>query len=692
MKQKRNAICIVLTLLLLLSLPFPFAFAETETAEQPIIILHTNDIHSRADGDLGYASVKGWKTYYESLGNPVLLLDAGDSLHGLPVANLSGGENIVELMNAVGYTAMTPGNHDFNYGTKRLIELSKLMEFDLLSANFTDSSGEPVFTASKLYQAGSRTVGIVGISTPETLTKTDPRNVSGYEFNPAKMAALVQAEIDALKADGADYVVALGHLGIDASSEPYRSTDLIPQLSGLTVFVDGHSHSALEKGQTVKDKDGNDVLLAQTGTQAEALGMVTIDGDTVTASLITEPKEDPSIKALLEEKNAEIAPTLAEVVASTDVPLDGNRDPGVRTKETNLGDLAADALRYVSGADIALTNGGGIRTSLAAGEVTYGDMNAVFPFGNTVVTIEITGTDLLAALQNGTAYAPAAAGSFAQVSGMSYEVLTYLAKDRVQNVMIGNEPLDLAKTYTLATNDFLYAGGDSYTMFANYPKSGEFGALDEALIAYVAEGLGGSVGSDYKDAQGRITVTLPPFADINAHWAASSITEVTEEGLFAGVTETTFQPDEPMTRAMFVTVLAKLDAAELTGYTESPFSDVDINSWYGVSAAWAAKNGIVSGIDEGLFAPNEAVTREQIAVMLTNYCKYKGTGPQGAWAILLDYTDLNAISEWAGEGVMFSTMKAYMSGYPDGSFRPQKTATRAEVASVMAQFSEVQAE
>lgn len=683
MRKHRKALSIILTVVMVLSLQLAPVFGATT---DPIVILHTNDVHSNVDGNLGYASVKGWKDHYEGQGSAVLVLDAGDSIHGLPVANLSEGESIIDIMNAVGYVAMTPGNHDFNYGTQRLIDLSKVMKFDLLSANFTDNQGNLVFPAAKIYKAGDKNIGIVGISTPETATKTNPLNVQGYKFNETEMAKLVQEQIDHLKADGADYVIALGHLGVDTESAPYRSTDLIGQVTGLDIFIDGHSHTTLENGEVVKDKAGKDVLLAQTGTQLAAIGKITINGDKLAASLIKEKKEDAAIKAIIDAEKAEIKPMLEKVVAKTGVKLDGNRDPGVRTQETNLGNLAADALRYAGGADIALTNGGGIRTSVEIGDITYEQLNAVFPFGNVVVTIDITGEDLLAALEHGTKSAPAANGGFPQVSGMSYEVHTYLDKDRVKNVMVNNQPLDLKKTYKLATNDFTQVGGDGYTMFGKYARTGIYGALDEALVTYIAKGLGGSVGNEYAKNQGRIKIMLTPYQDVTSHWAKEAIAKVVDKGLFSGVSATSFQPNAPMTRAMFVTVLGRASAVDVSEYKEASFADVKVDTWYGGYVEWASDKGIVSGVGNDKFDPNAAITREQMAAILTNYCTFIEEGPAEGFEPDMKYIDVSKISAWAVEGVGFVSAKAFVSGYPDGSFGPQKTATRAEVAVIMGLF------
>ncbi|MBQ9988983.1 MAG: bifunctional metallophosphatase/5'-nucleotidase [Clostridia bacterium] len=478
--------------------------APTNTAD--IVILHTNDVHSRVDDNLGYAAVKTVKESEISAGNHVLLLDAGDALHGLPIANLSEGRDIVQIMNAVGYSAMVPGNHDFNYGTAMLLELSEEMDFPLLSCNFLKGS-TPVFTGHAVFEFEGVRVGVIGVSTPETATKTNPLNVEGHTFSEADLVSVVQKSIRAAQKEGAQYIVLLTHLGLDEESKPFRTSDLVSQLTDVTVVIDGHSHTELPEGLTVQDKEGQNVLIAQTGDYLTSIGKVTIHTDgTVTAQLITEAKKDAAITDLIEDKKEAIAPKLAVVIGQSNVLLNGERDPGVRTEETNLGDLCADALRYVGNAQVALTNGGGIRTSVAPGSITYGMMNAVFPFGNTVCTLNIKGADLLKALEVGTAACPAAAGGFPQVSGMSFEIHTYLEENRVQNVMIGHEPLDPERMYTLATNDYLYIGGDGFSMLPQCEKIGEYGALDEALITYLDEQLGGTVPEAYNSSAGRIII------------------------------------------------------------------------------------------------------------------------------------------------------------------------------------------
>jgi len=662
--------------------------AEATDYTDKLVILHTNDSHSRVDTNLGFAAVAAAKSYYESLGANVLLLDAGDTLHGLPLANLSTGGNIVEIMNAVGYDAMAPGNHDFNYGTNRLLALADMMDFPLLSANYTTKAGKLVFDGSVVLEAGNAKVGVVGISTPETAYKTSPLNTAGYTFNGDSMAELVQAQIDALLAQDVDYIIALGHLGIDEESAPWRSTDIIAGVSGLDAFVDGHSHTALSEGMIVQDKDGNDVVLAQTGEYLKNIGMLTLDGETITAGFVdTEGLEpDADVTALIGSINTDLMPLLNEVVASTTVNLNGERAPGNRTEETNLGDLAADALRYVSGADVALTNGGGIRVSLPIdhtnpedeaayiagtepGQITYGDLNAVFPFGNVVVTIDITGADLLAALEHGTKSAPEAAGGFPQISGISFTLNTSRTENRVSDVLINGQPLDLTATYSLATNDFTQVGGDDYTMLAGYAKTGEYSALDEALIAYITEELGGVIGEEYAAPQGRITTQASPvyFDDVRPDdWFYSSVNYVYENGIMMG-TDTGFAPNTTMTRGMMITILHRLAGTPETKAAASAyFDDVADGAWYADAVAWAYENGITYGVEDRLFAPMDTMTCEQLVTFLYRVADEQlgisiADSQEAYWETVREAIGSPALSDGATRAQAACVLEAFMT-------------------------------
>lgn len=719
MKTKHRLLSLILAVAMVFSLSVSAMAAETPDMSGQLVILHTNDSHSRVNDNLGFATVAAAKTYYESLGADVLLLDAGDTLHGLPVANLTKGENIVEIMNAVGYDAMTPGNHDFNYGTDRLAELSALMDFPLLSANFTRSDGSLVFEGSAILEAGDLKVGVVGISTPETASKANPLYTAGYSFNPNDIAAKVQAQIDALSAEGVDYIIALGHLGIDEESAPWRSTDVIAQVTGLDAFIDGHSHSALEAGMIVKDKDSNDVILAQTGNYISNIGIITLDSDTITAGFVdTEGLEgDTDVAALIAEMKAELSPLLNEIVANTSVNLNGERAPGNRTEETNLGDLATDALIYVSGADVALTNGGGIRTSLPidhtnpedtanyiegakAGDITYGDLNAVFPFGNIVITIEITGADLLAALEHGTKSTPEASGGFPQVSGMSFTLHTDRTENRVTDVMIGGEPLDLEKTYILATNDFTQVGGDDYTMLVSCAVTGYYGGLDEALIEYVTDELDGVIGGEYTEPQGRITITQDSyFSDVSvSDWYYSSVNYVYENSIMNGTGEGVFEPNTTMSRAMMVTLLYRVAGSPSPEQSASAyFYDVEDGQWYSDAIAWAYESGVTSGTGEtnggkDAFAPTAVMTREQLVTFLYRYADEQlgvvtAASIEAYWETAEgSFSDFDQINEWAQTAVVYCAANGIVSGMGDGAFNPGGSATRAQAAKIFEVF------
>jgi len=453
------------------------------------VIMHTNDSHARVvpnsySGYMGFTAVSALKKSYEAAGAKVILLDAGDTLHGLPFANLVQGKSIVEIMNLIGYDAMTPGNHDFNYGTDTLIKLSSTMKFPLISANITKKdNGNDFLKDHFIIEENGVKYGIFGLSTPETAFKTNPKNVATIEFtNPITAAA---KEVEELKAEGATVIIALAHLGLDKSSV-YTSEMVAEQVSGIDLMIDGHSHTVLEEGK----KAGN-TLIVSTGDYIENIGVVMIDsqGD-MKADLINGTEftdTDPEVDHLVAAYSTEQEALLSEKVGYSTVYLDGVREH-VRAGETNLGDLTADALRYVTGADVAITNGGGIRASIEIGDITKKDIVTVFPFGNYVVTKYVTGASLLAALEQGASAYPEPLGAFLQVSGITYTIdTTKSAGSRIVNPMVNGTALDLTKKYLLASNDFVFVGGDGYTMLADYKVTNEFGAMEDVITEYLGE-------------------------------------------------------------------------------------------------------------------------------------------------------------------------------------------------------------
>ena len=311
-------------------------------------------------------------------------------------------------MNQVGYDIFTPGNHEYDYQMPRMLELMDMLDATVVSSNFLDlSTGESVFAPYTILSYGDVDVAYVGITTPESFPKSTPAYFQDEDGNylysfceDESGQALydnVQASVDAARTEGADYVVAVAHLGVDVSSAPWRSTDVIANTHGIDVMIDGHSHTAID-GQEVLNEDGETVLLNQTGTKLAALGQVVIDPDTgeISAGLITEYQErDQDTQAFVDSINQEFSTVLSQVVASTDVALT-TVDPStgeriIRSQETNLGDLCADAYREVLDADVGLINGGGIRADIAAGEITYGDIISVHPYNNQATSVRVTG-------------------------------------------------------------------------------------------------------------------------------------------------------------------------------------------------------------------------------------------------------------------------------------------------------------
>ena len=510
--------------------------------EGGIVVLYTNDIHCAVNEDeenqvLGYARIAGLKKQLEAEGNDVILADMGDAIQGDVIGTLSEGEYIIDIMDQVGYDLAVPGNHEFDYGMDQFLSLAEEASF---------SSGEPVFEPYEMMEAGGKTIAFIGICTPKTITSSTPKYfqnedgefIYGFEQDEDGTALYecVQEAADSARDEGADYVIALSHLGIDASCTPWTSSEVIENTSGIDVFLDGHSHSVIE-GETVKNKDGENVLLTSTGTKLSSVGELTIAEDgTFSSALISGGMEaDPETEAYINDINTEFEGILNEVVAETDVALVVN-DPAttdqeepvrlVRTSETNLGDLCADAYRAVTGADIGFCNGGGIRADIAAGDITYSDIISVQPFGNEICMVEATGQQILDALEMGVMDLPAESGGFQQVSGISFEIHTYLDSSvqldadgmfqsvdgeyRVQNVKVNGEDLDPEKTYTVASHNYMLKnGGDGFNMFQNCNMPLEDIMLDnQALIQYITEDLGGTVGEQYADPYGEDRIVI----------------------------------------------------------------------------------------------------------------------------------------------------------------------------------------
>ena len=564
--NKKVFACLLAVVMLLGLIVVPAASkAEGEEAKE-IVILYTNDVHCGIVDGMGYAGVARVKAAYEAAGKEVILVDNGDATQGDVIGTLSKGEAIIELMNEVGYDVATIGNHEFDYGMDQFNKNVSLAKFQYVCCNFLNDNGEAVLKPYTIVEKAGKKIAFVGIDTPEAFTKSTPvyfqDGEGNYIFsfcegnNGQDLYDKVQETVDAARAEGADYVIALAHLGIDYQSAPWMSTDVITNTTGIDAVLDGHSHSVIP-GDAVKNKDGENVILTSTGTKLDNVGIFTIDGEGKMSSMLLDAdaiKFMDAVGALTEDNGAgeAVAAAIAKndelvntVVAKTSVTLTttdpvavdekGNAIRIVRSQETNLGDLCADAYRAMGQADIAFVNGGGIRANIAEGDITYGQIIKVHPYGNALCVVEATGQEILDALEMSVSSLPGESGGFLHVSGLKFTVdmnvdstvvknekkeFVEVAGDRrVKDVEVLQEdgtyaPLDPNKTYTLACHNYLLRDmGDGYTMFADNNFLTEDVMLDnQVLINYIVEKLGGTVGSEYADPYGQGRITIIPKA------------------------------------------------------------------------------------------------------------------------------------------------------------------------------------
>ena len=517
-----------------------------------ITILYTNDIHTYIDGDIRYSTVAGLKDSFEN----VLLVDAGDHSQGTAYGSMDKGETIIKLMNAAGYDVATLGNHEYDYGMDGCMNLIDLAEFTYVSCNFYHEkdgvAGDSVLDSYKVYEIDGMKIAFIGITTPESFTKSTPAyfqdekgnyiyGIAGGE-DGSEMYARVQAAIDLASAE-ADIVIALGHLGDDVASQPWTSEELIANTTGLDAFIDGHSHSTVE-GKTVADKEGNEVLLTQTGEYLNAVGKMTITADGIITELLTAEDladivPDADVKALEDAWLAEIDTKLGQVIGFFEDTLDNYDENGerlVRKQETNTGDFVTDALYYLfdnmdMDVDFAIMNGGGIRNKAVTGEITYQTCKTIHTFGNVACLQTITGQQILDALEWGARdVGKAEVGGFLHVSGLKYTIDTSIEstvqKDekgvwtggptgeyRVKDVMVLNnktgewEALDLAAKYNLAGYNYTLRDlGDGFAMFDGAVNVLDYVMEDYMVLAnYVASFEDGKV-TGYAEVQNRITI------------------------------------------------------------------------------------------------------------------------------------------------------------------------------------------
>jgi len=558
----KKALSLVLAVCLLASLFVGFggvgAFADGEE-EKDLLILYTSDVHCGIDQGWGYAGLYAAKENLSKDYN-VLLVDDGDAIQGEPIGTMTTGDAIIDIMNVMGYDVAIPGNHEFDYGMDRFLELTKKANFPYISCNF-NKEGELVFEPWLMKEIGGLKIAFVGVTTPDTLRSSTPKYfmddngefIYGFMADATGEALYnaVQQSVDAARAEGADYVILMGHLGNETEVSPWMYSDVISHCSGIDAMLDGHSHDTDQV--VMQDKDGKDVVRSACGTKLAHIGALHITRDGKISSKLYSWKSSVAAPRMLGIENvageavttaaSELNEKLAEVVANSTVELithdpeakdaNGNAVRVIRRAETNLGDLCADAYLDQSGeADIAFINAGGIRVPIHKGDITLNDILKVHPFGNSLSVIEVTGQQVLDALEWSVHALPGEFGGFNQVAGLTFEYdssiespcvtdesnvmfdhIDETMERRVRNVLVAGEPIDPEATYKLVSTDYqILNNGDGYTMYDGAKVLQESVKLDnQVLIDYITGTLGGSVGAGYENpyGQGRIVSVGP---------------------------------------------------------------------------------------------------------------------------------------------------------------------------------------
>ena len=666
----------------------PEIMTEEATMAGKTVILHTNDVHGAVNG---YACIAALKADYEAKGAEVILVDAGDFSQGTTYVSVTKGADAVTMMNAAGYDVVTLGNHEFDYGYAQLKENMSKAKFKVVCADVFNENGTPIFDANYTYTTKSGVkVGFFGMETPETQTKANPALIKGLTF--ATGDAFTKAAADQVAAlKDADVVICLAHLGIDAESAPYRSTDLYAAVKGIDFIIDGHSHTVMTKGE-------NGEPIQSTGTAFANIGVIVIDNATkkIESNSLFEVKEDTAkdetvsaaAKTIVDRVDAEYD----VVFAKSEVTLNGAKAPnGNRDSETNNGDLITDAMIWkvmqnkeglTVDADhvVAITNGGGIRAAIKPGDVTKKDINTVLPFGNTVAVIYVTGAELLEALEASTYSLPV--GGFPQVAGINFTLSTAVAYDanaetypastyygpksinRVVINSINGKEFKADDTYAVVTNNFVADGGDTYYAFAAASAQFDTGIpLDEAVMEYVTTELKGVIGAQYAAPQGRILMN--PFKDVKvSSWFGQYVIDLYNDGIINGTSATTYAPNDTLTWAAALKLLlvshGDLKAADATGA-----------DWSKNAIAKAAELGLVAADLDGA----KAISRLEFCQVAAKLNKLAESKTESKFT---DCTD----------GYVMALVDAkVISGMTETTFEPAASLTRAQIAKILYQLT-----
>lgn len=529
------------------------AAADEAAATGDIVVLFTSDVHCGVDQGWGYAGLQQIRNTLESKGDQVLLVDDGDAIQGEAIGTLSSGKAVAELMSKAGYDVAIPGNHEFDYGMENFLEIAGNSTFPYICCNLM-KDGETVLEPYMIFDKGGKKVAFIGVTTPRTITSSTPKYFQDengnfiYDFLQADKTGqavydAIQKSADNARAEGADYVILLGHLGMYAADKPWDYASVAANTSGIDAILDGHSHDSDQV--KVKNKDGAEIPRSACGTKMKSIGWLRISGEdgSLTTGLYNW-SNDVSATELLGLDNdmskavaaamEDVDKQLAVVIGKTTVDLtifdpqtkndDGQPVRLVRRAETNLADLVADAYRDQTGADVSIVGGGTVRADIPAGDITRGDVLSVMPFTEDLCVCEVTGQQILDALEWGVHKMPDEFGGFMQVSGMSYEIDTSIPSSctsdenglfagvdgerRVKNVKVGDEPIDPAATYTLASDKYhITEQGDGFTMFSEEDVVRTVMVDNESAMKYIEETLGGVVGEEYADPYGTGRIT-----------------------------------------------------------------------------------------------------------------------------------------------------------------------------------------
>jgi len=533
-KIKLFVLCIMTFALSVLYTPFIFAAEKDD-----IVILYENDVHCNAEG---YAKLSALKNELSEVYENVAVVSSGDFIQGESIGAISKGEYIIDIMNAVGYDAVGLGNHEFDYKSENLFKLAEKMDCKPVSSNFISViDGKSVFEPFRIVSYGDTDIAYIGVITPSTLTSSSPaqfydeKGALKYSFSSENLYTTVQKCINKAKSEGAEYVIVLAHLGTEDVKEEWSSVSLAENTMGIDAILDAHSHSVIES-MKIEDKSGKDVIITSTGTKFENIGKMTISDDEITTELVkTEEydKSDEKIKRLImaiEEEYSEYGERkigYSEVFLTTE---DENGKRIIRNNHSNIGDFITDAYMSFYDADIAFTNGGGIRNNIEIGDITYNDILSVLPFGNEICVAEVTGRQIADMLELGVRNMPFEDGSLQHVSGMKYSVNISIptgvitdendvfkeveGQRRVFEIMIKNkesgeyEPIVFEKKYTLiSTNYLLEEQGGGASMFSKENIIFNNGDIDIDIVEkYITEDLGGVIGKEYEICQNNINI------------------------------------------------------------------------------------------------------------------------------------------------------------------------------------------